>query len=1114
MEADQSARYRFHEASDIATINRFSSTNLGIDVTFTFDNFFHPLVGRLIQKLNTATGDGVAAMLDPSFLSSLSTAFFGSEYGAGSPLGVDVTTFNAEIDLDHELPYANYNWELLCHIPVAVAVHLSQNQRFAEAQKWFHYVFDPTSTDAPDPDPFDFNPSGRFWKFLYFRNNPQSVDLNQLITWLSTPTSQLPANGPSQVQDLLTSYHASLSTPFEPFAVARSRPIAFQYYVVMKYLDNLIAWGDSLFTQMTIETVNEATLCYVLAANLLGPRPQQVPPIGTTSATCYNDLKNNLGPLGDALVTLEGQFPFNITTASGGPGTTGGPMFGTDQSLYFCVPANAQFLGYWDTVEDRLSKIRNCENIAGQVQLMPLFDPPINPGLLVAAAAAGLDIGSVVSGLNQPVSPVRSPLLIQQALQLCAEVRSLGGALLAAIEKKDAEALARLRQNNEIALQKLTQNIRFLHCQQAQAATDALLRSRATALERYTFYLRELGLTPDPATVPASFTVDRTTVLTEDNFADAYQTLVGQYDQTIATQPYPPLHLAQSASPSAQSGASGTGNLYLNANEDAELNTHMPTARDEHLAASVVALAAAPLRLIPTMTVDFHYWGIGAQSKIFGGDVLADTVTTAADIVRMLAAWQEAQGAMAARTAGYQRRADDWVLQANLAARELSQLGRQILASLLTEQAAGAEYRTAIAQVGQAQDVLTCLQTKFSNQELYGWMQGQISGLYYQYYRLALDTARKAEATMKWELMRPELDATTYIQPNYFDSGHQGLLTGEALYLDIKRMELDYHTYNLRELELIRHVSLRQLDPHALLSLKITGSATVTIPEWLYDRDCPGHYLRRLKTVAVSIPSVIGPYASVNCTLTLQNSSVRISSALTGDVYRRSTSNDDNRFVDYFGTAPSVVTSGAVSDSGMFETNLRDDRFLPFEDAGAISTWGLSLPAVPSFDYTTITDVILHIRYTARDGGAALATAANSYLKQLPPPSASAGDPAPSLALLLSLRHDFPNEWYAFTTGGSTADFTATLTIDYFPYLVQDATLAIESITVYAADGHELAPHAIAPLPPTMTSANLKAGTAILDLPRDGTVLTNTDPPAKEVYAVIAYTAKFSQADR
>ena len=52
--------------------------------------------------------------------------------------------------------------------------------------------------------------------------------------------------------------------------------------------------------------------------------------------------------------------------------------------------------------------------------------------------------------------------------------------------------------------------------------------------------------------------------------------------------------------------------------------------------------------------------------------MLADSVKTAAEILRLLAAWQQEQGAMAARTAGYQRRADDWLLQANLAARELS----------------------------------------------------------------------------------------------------------------------------------------------------------------------------------------------------------------------------------------------------------------------------------------------------------------------------------------------------------------------------------------------------------------------------------------------------------
>ena len=61
--------------------------------------------------------------------------------------------------------------------------------------------------------------------------------------------------------------------------------------------------------------------------------------------------------------------------------------------LYFCVPENDKLLGYWDTVGDRLFKIRHCMNIEGQVRQLPLFEPPIDPALLVRARAAGLSIG-------------------------------------------------------------------------------------------------------------------------------------------------------------------------------------------------------------------------------------------------------------------------------------------------------------------------------------------------------------------------------------------------------------------------------------------------------------------------------------------------------------------------------------------------------------------------------------------------------------------------------------------------------------------------------------------------------------------------------------------------
>src|SRR5438034_1094028 len=110
-------------------------------------------------------------------------------------------------------------------------------------------------------------------------------------------------------------------------------------------------------------------------------------------------------------------------------------------------------------------------------------------------------------------------------------------------------------------------------------------------------------------------------------------------------------------------------------------------------------------------------------------------------------------------------------------------------------------------------------------------MQGDISRLYYEYYRFAFDTARRAERTMKQELMRPELDAQDFVKFNYWDGGRKGLLSGEALYLDVKRMEMAYYDFNKRELELTRHVSLRQLDPVALLTLKSAGACTVSIPE-------------------------------------------------------------------------------------------------------------------------------------------------------------------------------------------------------------------------------------------------------------------------------------------
>ncbi len=535
--------------------------------------------------------------------------------------------------------------------------------------------------------------------------------------------------------------------------------------------------------------------------------------------------------------------------------------------------------------------------------------------------------------------------------------------------------------------------------------------------------------------------------MTEENFDEAYAALVGQYDKALTLQKLADLKIAGDTSPTQQSGASGRGRLYLNTKEDAELNSHLPRARDTRLGANVVNTIAAVVTLIPEFHIKAAFWGMGIGSKVFGGSKLSEESRIAAEILQTVASWEVDQAGMASRTAGHERRADDWLQQYNLSAHELMQIGRQILTSLIAEQIAHHEYLNIQQQIADAQEVDQFLHDKFTNEELYLWMQGEISRLYYEYYRFAFDTARRAERTTKQELMRPEVDAQDFVKFNYWDGGRKGLLSGEALYLDVKRMEMAYYDNNHRELELAKHISLRQLSPIALLSLKATGTCQVAIPEWLYDLDCPGHYMRRIKSVALSIPSVVGPYTSVHCTLSLLKSSLR-KSPVAGDDYARQGSEDD-RFVDYIGAVQSIVTSGGQNDSGMFETNLRDERFLPFEGAGAASTWKLDLPKdYPSFDYTTISDVILHIRYTARQGieTSKVKAALDDLLQQ---------SSQSNLALLFSLRHDFPTEWSAFVNGGG--DFVATIRRDFFPYIVQGKQLAVTGLDLY--DGKTMKHH-------------------------------------------------------
>lgn len=100
-------------------------------------------------------------------------------------------------------------------------------------------------------------------------------------------------------------------------------------------------------------------------------------------------------------------------------------------------------------------------------------------------------------------------------------------------------------------------------------------------------------------------------------------------------------------------------------------------------------------------------------------------------------------------------------------------------------------------------------------------------------------------------------------------------MAGEKLHYALRTLDHLYtHETGCREYKLGKHASLRLYFPLALLQLKVVGWCEFELPEWMFDVDYPGHYRRRIKNVALTIPCVVGPYAGVHCSLQLLSSGI------------------------------------------------------------------------------------------------------------------------------------------------------------------------------------------------------------------------------------------------
>jgi hypothetical protein len=324
-----------------------------------------------------------------------------------------------------------------------VASLLLQNQKYQEAMNWLQYIFNPTdNSSGPVPQ--------RFWETAPFNVMNATDWVNQEIQAL---LSALAVDARQGISDPATqnAILAWMADPFDPHMVASTRISAYARATVMRFLDNLIAWGDLLYAQYTSETVGQAEQLYILADMILGPRPDRVrPPAVKPGALPTYAALSGLDLFSNILVNIE-----NIVVApeppqslvEGAAQTSPLPQLpGTVGTTLFGIPPNGQLLAYWDKVEQRLYNIRHCLNLQGKAQPLPLYAPPLNPLQLIAGQAAGAGAAGVVS--SAPI--YRFATYLQKAIELTNDVRAYGALILSALEKRDAETLSVLRATQEV----------------------------------------------------------------------------------------------------------------------------------------------------------------------------------------------------------------------------------------------------------------------------------------------------------------------------------------------------------------------------------------------------------------------------------------------------------------------------------------------------------------------------------------------------------------------------------------------------------------------------------------------------------------------------------------
>ncbi|WP_230581040.1 hypothetical protein [Xenorhabdus bovienii] len=329
----------------------------------------------------------------------------------------------------------------------------------------------------------------------------------------------------------------------------------------------------------------------------------------------------------------------------------------------------------------------------------------------------------------------------------------------------------------------------------------------------------------------------------------------------------------------------------------------------------------------------------------------------------------------------YRRRRQEWEVQYKQAEWEVNSIDQQINVQNLQLTASMKRLAQVEAEQQKSLALLDYFSSRFTNESLYTWMISQLSNLYLQAYDAVSSLCLSAEASLQYELDSEQ----TFIEGSSWNDLYQGLMSGETLKLALQRMESAYVEQNSRLQEITKTISLKALRKTAwesdLATLKQHSLITFNLQESDFAKDYPNLANRRIKSVSVSLPMLIGPYEDICAQLSLgvNTRMVKADIQTMEKLVKEGINADSPYLARSIHPNQQISLSTGINDSGMFTLNFDDERFLPFEGAGVESSWTFGFTN-NSQNLDSLTDVILHVRYTAKIGSSTFGKAVQKLL--------------------------------------------------------------------------------------------------------------------------------------